>query len=134
MCLADPVMQQQSDAADVVYTAPCAPRLQQGEQLGELVNHLEGMPRKSAFPAVADRDVWRLRLYAPHETARMCLMGKITDAAANDTRQRLTAPRPTPHDEARTFSSPSKAIEGLANPRGPPRLAMPCGAGGTDSS
>jgi D-alanyl-D-alanine carboxypeptidase (penicillin-binding protein 5/6) len=62
-----------------------------GEQLGELVINLEGMPEKR-IPLVADRDVALGGFMPRMKTAANVLMGKITDAAANDTPAEADAP------------------------------------------
>jgi D-alanyl-D-alanine carboxypeptidase (penicillin-binding protein 5/6) len=79
-----PVMQQDNLTADVVYDSPVRAPIAAGEQLGELVITLEGMPEKR-IPLVADRDVAVGGFMPRMRTAAEVIMGKITDAAANDT-------------------------------------------------
>jgi D-alanyl-D-alanine carboxypeptidase (penicillin-binding protein 5/6) len=77
-------MQQDNLTADVVYDSPVRAPIAAGEQLGELVITLEGMPEKR-IPLVADRDVAVGGFMPRMRTAAAVIMGKITDAAANDT-------------------------------------------------
>lgn len=86
-----PVMQQDNLTADVVYDSPVRAPIAAGEQLGELVINLEGMPEKR-IPLVADRDVALGGFMPRMKTAANVLMGKITDAAANDTPAEADAP------------------------------------------
>ncbi|WP_394155187.1 D-alanyl-D-alanine carboxypeptidase family protein [Loktanella salsilacus] len=86
-----PVMQQDNLTADVVYDSPVRAPIAAGEQLGELVINLEGMPEKR-IPLVADRDVALGGFMPRMKTAANVLMGKITDAAASDAVSEPDAP------------------------------------------
>ena len=78
-----PVLQQDNLPADVVYDSPVKAPVVAGEQLGELVIHLEGMPEKR-IPLVADRDVPRGGFMPRLKTAAGVILGKITDATAKN--------------------------------------------------
>ncbi|MFZ3583873.1 D-alanyl-D-alanine carboxypeptidase family protein [Loktanella sp. DJP18] len=78
-----PVLQQDELPADVVYDSPVKAPIVAGEQIGELVIHLEGMPEKR-IPLVADRDVPRGGFMPRMKTAAGVIMGKITAATASE--------------------------------------------------
>ena len=78
-----PVLQQDNIPANIVYDSPIQAPITAGEQLGELVISLDGMPEKRV-PLVADRDVPRGGFMPRMRTAAQVIMGKITDATAND--------------------------------------------------
>ena len=78
-----PVLQQDSLPADVVYDSPVKAPIVAGEQLGELVIHLDGLPEKR-IPLVADRTVARGGFMPRMTTAANVILGKITDATAGD--------------------------------------------------
>ncbi|MBU2360965.1 MAG: D-alanyl-D-alanine carboxypeptidase [Alphaproteobacteria bacterium] len=78
-----PVLQQDNIPANIVYDSPIQAPITAGEQLGELVISLDGMPEKRV-PLVADRDVPRGGFMPRMRTAAQVIMGKITDATADD--------------------------------------------------
>ena len=78
-----PVLQQDNLPADVVYDSPVKAPVVAGEQLGELVIRLDGMPEKR-IPLVADRDIARGGFMPRIKTAAGVVMGKITAATAGD--------------------------------------------------
>ena len=93
-----PVLQQDSLTADVVYDSPVKAPVVAGEQLGELVFNLEGMP-ETRIPLVADRDIARGGFVPRIKTAAGVVLGKITDATAGD----------PPEDGAVDAESPAEA-------------------------
>lgn len=89
-----PVLQQDNIPANIVYDSPIQAPITVGEQLGELVISLDGMPEKRV-PLVADRDVPRGGFMPRMRTAAQVIMGKITDATAEE-----AAPADTATDAA----------------------------------
>lgn len=78
-----PVLQKDKLDANVVYTGPVQAPITKGEQLGELVIDLDGLPEQRV-PLVADRDVPRGGFMPRMRTAAQVIMGKITDATADE--------------------------------------------------
>ncbi len=78
-----PVLEQDNIDANVVFDNPVQAPVSAGEQLGELVITLEGMPEKRV-PLVADRSVARGGFMPRMRTAAQVILGKITDATAED--------------------------------------------------
>ena len=112
--------------AEVVFDGPVAAPITKGQQLGELVITLEGLP-ETRLPLVADRDVAKAGSPCGCAQRPMCF-------GPNSPRSRTP-----PSDDAGIdrpdgwhVSSPLKASTGRASP--PSRAALPtcCAAHGTD--
>ena len=81
-----PILNQGNVDAQVVYSGPIAAPIKAGDQLGELVINLDGLPEKRV-PLVADVDVARGGFTSRLRTAATVLWGKFgpqTDAASEE--------------------------------------------------
>jgi D-alanyl-D-alanine carboxypeptidase (penicillin-binding protein 5/6) len=76
-----PVLNQNDIAAQVVFDSPIEAPITAGQQLGELVIALDGLP-EARLPLVADRDVARGGFSVRLRTAAMVLLRKIAPEAA----------------------------------------------------